>query len=159
MIKSSSKGISEYKEIELDTGLSHGRLYKPLEEWVKVGNFFGQRVEAVHIMSQHEKIGGSEEMANLLIKHKVTDYSTWKAAFDEFIDARRAAGERAWRIWHTDDDPNNLVLLFEWDSLDNARSFMANPELKQVMERAGVTEQPDVLFLEEHYRGKTRVSE
>ena len=97
-------------------------------------------------------------MANLLIKHKVADYAAWKAAFDQFIETRRAAGEKAWRIWHTDDDPNNLVLLFEWDSLENARSFMANPVLKETMEKAGVTEPPQVFFLEEHYRGKTQAA-
>ncbi len=84
-------------------------------------------------------------MPNLLIKHKVADYAAWKTAFDEFIG-------------HTDDDPDNLVLLFEWDSLDNARSFMANPALRETMEKAGVSEPPEVYFLEEHYRGKTQAA-
>jgi len=57
--------------------------------------------------------------------------------------------------WHTDDDPNTLILLFESDNLDNARAFMANPELKATMENAGVLEPPEAYFLEEHYRGKT----
>jgi len=92
-------------------------------------------------------------MAHLLIRHKVKDYSTWKAAFDSFIETRRAGGEQSWQILHPDDDPNNLVVLFEWDSLDNARSFMANPELKKAMGEGGVIEQPEAYFLEEYDRG------
>ena len=92
-------------------------------------------------------------MAHLLIRHKVKDYTAWKAVFDDFIETRRASGEKSWQIWHPDDDPNNLLLLFEWDSLDNARTFMANPDLKGVMEEAGVIEPPEAYFLEEYDRG------
>ena len=92
-------------------------------------------------------------MAHLLIRHKVKDYSTWKAAFDGFFETRRAGGEIAWQILHPDDDLNNLVILFEWDSLDNARSFMANPDLKKTMEAAGVIEPPEAYFLKEYDRG------
>ena len=92
-------------------------------------------------------------MAHLLIRHKVKDYAAWKTTFDSFIETRRAGGEKSWHILHPDDDPNNLVLLFEWDSLENARAFMANPDLKEAMEEAGVTEAPEVYFLEEYDRG------
>lgn len=92
-------------------------------------------------------------MANLFIHHKVKDYTTWKSTFDGFIETRRAGGEKAYQIFHPDDDPNNLLLLFEWDSLANARKFMANPELKEAMGAAGVIEEPEVYFLEEYERG------
>lgn len=92
-------------------------------------------------------------MAHLLIRHKVEDYAAWKATFDALVKTRRASGEKSWQIWHPDADPNNLVLLFEWDSLENARAFMANPDLKAAMEEAGVIEPPEAYFLEEYDRG------
>ena len=92
-------------------------------------------------------------MAHLLVRHKVKDYTAWKAVFDAFIETRRASGEKSWQIWHPDDDPNNLLLLFEWDSLDNARTFMANPVLKGAMEEGGVIEPPDAYYLEDYDRG------
>ncbi|MDH3492947.1 MAG: antibiotic biosynthesis monooxygenase [Acidobacteriota bacterium] len=94
-------------------------------------------------------------MANMLIRHRVDDYDAWKKVFDEFIDTRRAAGEKSWRIWRTDDDANNLVLLFGWDTIENAKAFFASAELKATMENAGVAEPPEVYFLEEVNRGKT----
>ena len=92
-------------------------------------------------------------MAYLLIRHETRDYATWKAAFDAFHVTRRASGEKSYQIFHPDGDPNNLWLLFEWDNLDNARAFMANPDLKKTMDAAGVVEQPEVFFLEEYGQG------
>lgn len=92
-------------------------------------------------------------MAYLFIRNKVKDYTAWKATFDAFIETRRAGGEKSYQIYHPDDDPNNLLLLFEWDSLANARAFMANPELKEAMGEAGVIEAPEAYFLEEYERG------
>ncbi len=92
-------------------------------------------------------------MAHLLIRHKIRDYATWKTAFDDFNETRLASGEKSYQIFHPDDDPNNLWLLFEWDNLGNARTFMANPELKEAMDAAGVIEAGEVHFLEEYGQG------
>ena len=93
-------------------------------------------------------------MAHLLIRHKVKDYSEWKKVFDGFIDTRRAGGEKTYQILHTDNDSNNLVALFEWDSVENAKKFANSSELKEAMGNAGVTDHPDIYFLEEYAEGK-----
>jgi len=92
-------------------------------------------------------------MTNIMIKHKVVDYAAWKVEFDNFADVRKSSGEKSYRILHPSDDPNNLTLLFEWDSMKNAETFLASPELKTTMQRAGVAEEPKVLFLNEVAQG------
>lgn len=92
-------------------------------------------------------------MAHLLIKHKVKDYPAWKKVFDGFIETRKAGGEKSYQILHPDNEPNNLFAIFEWDSLENARQFASSSELKNAMGNAGVIEQPEVYFLEEHAVG------
>jgi len=92
-------------------------------------------------------------MAHLFIKHKVKDYTAWKKVFDGFIETRKAGGEKSYQILHPDNDPNNLLAIFEWDSLENARRFTGSSELKNAMSNAGVIEQPEVYFLEEHAVG------
>ncbi|MCB0178109.1 MAG: hypothetical protein KDI62_07760 [Anaerolineae bacterium] len=47
-----------------------------------------------------------------------------------------------------------MLILFQWDSLTNARKFMAAPELKETMGAAGVLEAPEVYFLEGYARAK-----
>ena len=93
-------------------------------------------------------------MAHLLIRHKVNDYPVWKTVFDGFIDTRKKGGEKTFQILHTDNDSNNLIALFEWDNLENAKKFTSSSELKEAMSNAGVVEQPDIYFLEEYASGK-----
>ena len=88
-------------------------------------------------------------MAHLLIIHRVEDYAKWRAVFDEKVGLRQENGERSAHVFRNADDPNNLVLLFGWDSLDNARSYVQDPRLRAAMQEAGVTGPPQILFLDE----------
>lgn len=93
-------------------------------------------------------------MAHLLIKHKVKNYIVWKKVFDGFINTRKAAGEKSYQILHPESEANNLLAIFEWDNLENARKFTNSSELKEAMGNAGIIEQPEVYFLEEYSAGK-----
>jgi quinol monooxygenase YgiN len=52
-------------------------------------------------------------------------------------------------IYRDANDPNNLTLIFKWNSLANARKYAQSPELKAAMERAGVQGPPSIFFLNE----------
>lgn len=63
--------------------------------------------------------------ATLHIEHAITDYPTWKAAFDRFADARVRAGVTAYRIRLLEDDPHQIVIDLDFDSPPHARAFSA----------------------------------
>ena len=88
-------------------------------------------------------------MPYVLIRHKVEDYAKWKTIFDEHGATRGAAGCKGGQLLRNADDPNELVILFEWDDLDKARQFGQSDDLRETMERAGVADRPDVYFLDE----------
>lgn len=88
-------------------------------------------------------------MVNVLVRHKVSDFSRWKQVFDEHFGIRHAAGELNHRIFHSHDDASDLTLFFEWETLDMARAFFASERLKNGMQQAGVTGKPDIVFLDE----------
>ena len=88
-------------------------------------------------------------MANLLIHNTVEDFATWKPVFDKYADMRRAAGAKGGRLFHTADNPNDVLILFEWDDLKNAREFAASDGLREAMQEAGVLGRPEVFFLED----------
>jgi heme-degrading monooxygenase HmoA len=89
-------------------------------------------------------------MPYLLVRHKVEDYERWKPVFDHDHGATRARrGSKGGRILRNAEDPNELVILLEWDNLENAQRFANADDLKDAMQRAGVVDQPDVYFLEE----------
>ena len=88
-------------------------------------------------------------MVFVIARHSVTDYAKWKQAFEGAIAMRKAGGEKSIRIFRTIDDPNNLVLLMEWDNLENCQKYMQSEDLQKAMQEAGVTGQPDIYFLNE----------
>ncbi len=62
-------------------------------------------------------------MSTLRIEHAITDYGTWKAAFDGFAEVRAGAGVRAHAIRRPLDDAGYLMLDLEFDTVDAAESF------------------------------------
>lgn len=92
-------------------------------------------------------------MTHVMIRHRVNDYGAWKKEFDNFIDVRRSSGEISYQILQPEGEKENLYLLFEWDSVENARKFLESPTLKLTMEKAGVNEKPEIQFLTETDHG------
>ena len=88
-------------------------------------------------------------MPHILVRHKVQDYAKWKPVFDEHGATRRAGGSRGGYLFRNADDPNEVVALIEWDDLAKARNFVNSADLREAMERAGVSDQPDIYFLDE----------
>jgi heme-degrading monooxygenase HmoA len=88
-------------------------------------------------------------MPAVLIRHRVADYAAWKPLFDDDGPARRANGSRGGSIYRSADDPNEVLVLLEWDDLDRARLFADSDDLREAMDRAGVTDRPEIWFLED----------
>lgn len=88
-------------------------------------------------------------MATVLIKHTVESYDSWKPAFDEHGSTRMESGSKGYRLFQTTEDPNEVVILFEWDSAENARRFLESSDLHDVMREAGVVGDPEIHFLDE----------
>jgi hypothetical protein len=63
-------------------------------------------------------------MATLHIEHAVSDFDTWKAAFDSFAEARITAGVRRQRIQRPVDDRNFIVLELDFDTAAAAGRFL-----------------------------------
>jgi heme-degrading monooxygenase HmoA len=88
-------------------------------------------------------------MAHLIVRHNVQDYAKWKPVFDEHAAKRRASGSKGGRLFRSEKDPNEVVILFEWEDLGKAHKFAESEDLRQTMERAGVAGKPDLYFLDE----------
>jgi hypothetical protein len=62
-------------------------------------------------------------MATLHIEHAITDFPTWKAAFDRFAQKRAEAGVTAHRIHQPHDDAAYVVLQLDFPSVAQAQAF------------------------------------
>ncbi len=87
-------------------------------------------------------------MPHILVRHKVADYPTWKTAFDSAFQERQHGGELGHRIFRNADDASDVTVLFEWESLDRARSFI-HAEAGQPRTQAGLVGPPDLTIVSE----------
>ena len=88
-------------------------------------------------------------MPYVLIRHKVRNFAKWKPAYDDHGTTRKKAGSKGAHLFRNVDKPNETVILFKWNRLDTARKFVKSRNLRAAMKQAGVTEKPNIYFLEE----------
>jgi hypothetical protein len=87
-------------------------------------------------------------MPYLLVRHKVQDYTRWRPHFDGDAGVRHGAGLHDEIVLRNADDPNEVTILFQADDLEKARQFTSAPQLREVMEKAGVVDRPTISFLD-----------
>jgi heme-degrading monooxygenase HmoA len=78
-------------------------------------------------------------MPYLLERHKVHDYARWRAVFDADAAGRKTAGCRGARFLRNAEDPEEVIVLFEWDTLQRARQRIESATLGREFEEAGVS--------------------
>lgn len=88
-------------------------------------------------------------MAMIVVLHRVNDYPAWRREYDEFEPAQKAGGVVSESVYQAKDDPNNVLVLHTFSTMAEAEAFVGSPELRDVMQRAGVADAPRIEFFEE----------
>ncbi|HSJ82302.1 MAG TPA: cyclase [Acidimicrobiia bacterium] len=86
-------------------------------------------------------------MINTAIRHSVTDYAKWKSVYDTFLPT--TAGAKYARVNRSVEDPNLVTVVAGFDTLELAKTFLSNPNLKAKMTEAGVVGSPRIEINEE----------
>ena len=81
-------------------------------------------------------------MATLFVRHKVADYKAWRKVYNSVAKVQKDHGVTAQAVYRSADDPNDVTVTHEFASTAAAKKFMALPELKQAMQKAGVAGAP-----------------
>jgi len=87
-------------------------------------------------------------MIHMLVRHKVSDFAKWRPVYHAHESARQNAGLKEEHLLRNADDPNEVILLFSVEDMDKAKAFAASDDLRQAMQKAGVSDKPDVYFLQ-----------
>ena len=88
-------------------------------------------------------------MVAVIVRHRVRDYDAWKPGFDEHEVVRRRHGALGHQIYRLSNDPQDLIIVNQFKDAAGAEAFMADPSLREVMERAGVVSDPEVAVCEQ----------
>lgn len=83
----------------------------------------------------------------LSVAHRVADFDSWKAVFDEHGASRKAHGAVGHRVLRNDKS-NTVTVLTEFGDRSEAEAFLADPSLRAAMGRAGVEGEPEITFWE-----------
>lgn len=85
----------------------------------------------------------------LLIRHKVRDFSMWKTGYDAHLPKRIEAGLTEAHFFQSNSDLNEVVILFKAEDLGRAKTFTESADLREIMQKLGVIDKPDIYFLKE----------
>lgn len=79
-------------------------------------------------------------MPHVLVHQRIEEFDRWKEVFDRLGPARAAASCRSTAVFRNREDPHEVVVLFEFDDLAQARGHMGSEELRAAWRAAGVTD-------------------
>lgn len=81
-------------------------------------------------------------MVRMFARHQVADYDAWRKGYDTFD--RASLGVRSDAVYRSQNDPNEVTVLHDFDDLAAAESFANSDELKAKMAEAGVVGAPSI---------------
>jgi hypothetical protein len=87
-------------------------------------------------------------MATAVVLHRVADFAAWRQVYDSVADMQKAGGVTGEAVFRMAGDPDNVLVIHHFDTLDQAQAFFANADLGAAMQRAGVVGQPRIEFYE-----------
>ena len=92
------------------------------------------------------KTGPTLPMDVVTIYHTVKDYNQWRPGFDADSVSRLASGLSFVAVERSADKPNDVKIVLTASDMAKAKAFIADPRLKDVMDKLGVTSKPVVNF-------------
>lgn len=88
----------------------------------------------------------------MMVVHEIEDYEEWRFVFDSGLSTRQSAGELSFEINRDPGDPNQIIAILQWDTVERAQAFVDDPTVRNAMKAAGVVSDPIVTF----YKGAPR---
>ena len=103
-------------------------------------------VELTWMTPAREAVVWDPQLPAVLLTHTVADFDPWLEAYNDADELRTSKGIVGHAANRSNDDPSVAIVYHQAESFDTLRAFLADAELKAVMEAAGVTSEPDVSF-------------
>jgi quinol monooxygenase YgiN len=87
-------------------------------------------------------------MKKMYVRHKVADFDKWKVVFEEVEPFRQKMGSLGSHVFRNHSNPNEVLVITDWENKEQGLKFGDSPELKEAMQRAGVLGAPEFSFSE-----------
>jgi hypothetical protein len=94
----------------------------------------------------------------MVVTHKVADFDKWLASYEAHDSLRLANGIHSYVIGRGVKDPNTILVATKVDDVEKAKAFGNSSQLKQAMQKSGVTGKPDIRFTTMTYQDTGTIS-
>jgi len=88
-------------------------------------------------------------MTTVAVRHRVSDFDTWKVGYDEHGAVRKELGCTGDMLLRDASDPDEILVLTFWPTATDAQAFATDPRLPDAMQKAGVISEPRIEIYEE----------
>jgi heme-degrading monooxygenase HmoA len=89
-----------------------------------------------------------EEVEMLLARVRIGDFDQfWSVFTTKGADHRRTYGSSGARVLRNQDDPQEVIVLFDWSKEEYER-FLADPDTTAIMASAGLQGPPETISVE-----------
>lgn len=85
-------------------------------------------------------------MDTLFVRHPVAGYAEWRRLYDTIGPMQNAGGVLTDSVYQSVDDPNDVTVTHEFKTIEAARAFVSSPELRDAMEKSGVSGPATIWF-------------
>jgi hypothetical protein len=82
----------------------------------------------------------------MFVRHQVADYGVWKKSYDAYAPTQKKMGVIYKAVYQSVDDPNDVTVIHDFHSLEQAKAFAASADLKTAMEKSGVKGAPQIWY-------------
>ena len=84
----------------------------------------------------------------MILIQKVTDYNHWKSVFDSLKPIRSNYGSTGSKVYRADNEPDEVLVITDWQSIDHAKKYSQSQELKDARQKGGANSDPKVYFVD-----------
>lgn len=83
-------------------------------------------------------------MYRVFVRHTVEDFDKWHAGYREYYPLQVELNMSGDAVHRDAEDGNRIIVVHDFATMDDVKRYMSLPNLKDLMDKIGVTGQPEI---------------
>ncbi len=84
----------------------------------------------------------------MYVRHTVADFAKWKPIYEDNEATRKKFGAKKADAFANIKNPNEIIVVSEWDNKEQATKFAESSDLKERLKQAGIKGAPNISYSE-----------
>jgi hypothetical protein len=114
------------------------------EEQMKIRNLLAACLMGIAVLGAAGVARAAD--VRMFVRHEVADFGAWKKSYDAYAPTQKKMGVIYQAVYQSVDNPNDVTVIHDFHSLEQARAFATSADLKAAMEKSGVKGAPQIWY-------------